>query len=345
MSFLTSIMKNYQELDYLLTWLASSLDGWNREELFHILNGTGRNGKGVLRDLIKETLGDYYGSITASMLTKERPSSDKPIVDLLNIKGKRLIIADEPSENAKINDGFLKFLTGNDLICGRYNFGNQMITFSPQHSLGLLCNNIPYMPKRDKAIWLRSRNIDFPYEFVTNPIRENEKKINKFLKSQINGLGPHFMLILIEYYNRYKNYGLEPTPEILKNTLEIREEDDIYGEFIKENLEISKKDRDRITQKEILEKCQYWIIDNYNDSHFSKKEATKAVENVFGKLISSIKINQIPTKGWKNIQWKIIKDEKTEDNTIKKLEVINNSDTDEYDISSDDPLEYPKLNL
>ena len=42
MEILGSIMPDHQHLDYLLLHLAGCLDGWNREEVFHILTGSGR---------------------------------------------------------------------------------------------------------------------------------------------------------------------------------------------------------------------------------------------------------------------------------------------------------------
>src|SRR5699024_5606999 len=124
MQFLKSIMLNEEALHYLLKWLASCLDGHNKEETFAIFRGTGRNGKGVLCNLLLNAFGgerstSYCHNVAASMFTRERPSSSSPCVDLLNIKGKRIVLTSGPEKGKPINCGFLKFLTGNDVISGR----------------------------------------------------------------------------------------------------------------------------------------------------------------------------------------------------------------------------------
>lgn len=305
-NFLKSIMENDVQLEYLLIWLASCLDGWNRDENFHILKGSGRNGKGVLRDLMAEALGNnskgYFGTIVSSMLTKERPSSDKPIPDLLHIKGKRLIIASEPEKSTKINNGFLKFLTGNDPINGRWLNSNNEINFQPQHSLGLLCNDVPRLDSNDEAIWDRSRIIEFPYKFVSNPKRDNQKTINKNLKTDMKGLGPQFMLIILKYYVKYKKYGLEPTPEILKATFDLRKENNYYAEFVEKFLEKTMDKNDRISQKDINDICRNWITKWHKDLKFSTTDLKDEIENNFGKMKKST-IDDTNTKGWTNINW------------------------------------------
>ena len=81
-----------------------------------------RNGKGILSLLMESALGKtngYFKDVKAELLTKERPSADRPVPELLSTNGKRLIVASEPEAGSKINTGFLKFLTGNDPISGR----------------------------------------------------------------------------------------------------------------------------------------------------------------------------------------------------------------------------------
>lgn len=308
MDFLHSIMANDSQVNYLLIWLASCLDGYNNDENFHVLKGTGRNGKGVLRDLIAETFGScsrgYYGTIVSSMLTKERPSSDKPVADLLHIKGKRFLAANEPEKSAKINDGFMKFLTGNDPINGRWLNSNEEITFWPQHSLCILCNDVPKLDANDEAVWDRNRIIDFPYKFVANPVGDKQKKINKNLKTEMKGLGPQFMLILLEYYVKYKKEGLEPTEDVMKATDNVRDENDSYKEFIEDKLESTDNDFDRISQPEINKVCNKWMSENKKDEKFKKSSIKESMEKIYGKLINNLWITNKKEAGWSYVKWK-----------------------------------------
>lgn len=308
MDFLESIMENKNQLNYLLIWLASCLDGKSRDEEFHILKGTGRNGKGVLRDIMAETLGSgtrgYFGTIASSMLTKERPSSDKPVADLLHIKGKRFITANEPEKSAAINSDFLKFLTGNDPIHGRWLYSNAEIIFQPQHSLALLCNDVPKMDANDEALWDRSRIIEFPYKFVTNPRNNKQKKVDKNLKTEIKGWGPQFMLILLEYYGKYINEGLNPTQMVLEATEEVRNENDLYKEFIQQKIEITNNNYDKLNQVDINNVCSEWMNLKHARKDFQKSSLRKAIEKIAGDLQSGLWINNTSSRGWSYIKWK-----------------------------------------
>ncbi|RKO82746.1 hypothetical protein BDK51DRAFT_49863 [Blyttiomyces helicus] len=232
------IMQNQDELNYLLKWLASCIDGRKKEEIFTILTGDGRNGKGVLCDLMHVTLGGLNGyslPIQASMLTSERPSSASPCPDLLNLRGKRWACGSEPEKKKSINGEFVKFLTGNDVISGRYFHENLNVDFHPQHALVIQCNAIPTMDAEDDAIWDRGRIIDFVYKFVENPKGEFQRKIDKNLKDKVKNWGPQFMLLLIEWYNIYKNEGLQPSPSVVAKTREVRKDNDFVLEFFESN--------------------------------------------------------------------------------------------------------------
>ncbi|RKO90448.1 hypothetical protein BDK51DRAFT_30175 [Blyttiomyces helicus] len=125
--------------------------------------------------------------------------SSSPCPDLLNLQGKRWVCGSEPEKN-KINGGFVKFLTGNDKISGRYCHQNPGVNFYPQHSLAIQCNAIPSLDGEDDAIWDRGRIIDFLYKFVDEPVGDFQRKIDRGLKEKVKTWGPQFMLILLEWY-------------------------------------------------------------------------------------------------------------------------------------------------
>jgi len=237
--FLEDIQPNKEEREYMLTYLSIGLFG-NLLELFTILTGCGRNGKSKLIELLKATLGKYYGSVQSQLFTRTRPDANSPDPGLLSLAKKRIVIASEPEKNAKLNTGFIKFITGRDSTTLRNCHSNDMVDFSPKFITLLVCNDIPDCDDIDNAFSKRLRCINFPTEFVHDPVKENQKKIDTSINENFDFWKFDFMLLLIDYYKRYvESRELKPTDNILKWTNQYKEDTDIYLQFINEYIEES----------------------------------------------------------------------------------------------------------
>ncbi|ORY51687.1 phage/plasmid primase [Rhizoclosmatium globosum] len=214
LGFFEDIQPDTSERDYLLKFLGSTLHGTKKDELFHIFTGGTRNGKSVLADLMKYTLGDYFTSIKSTLLTGEQGSSSSASPDLMALYRKRFVVASEPEKGKGINSGFMKGITGNDDIVARPLYGN-VTTFKPSHSLVLLCNGIPKMDEQDAAVWARSVVVPFPMTFVENPQGPLEKMIDKTLKTRIKEWGPQLMLVFTEWYGSTNEYVEDSNPALM----------------------------------------------------------------------------------------------------------------------------------
>jgi P4 family phage/plasmid primase-like protien len=239
--FLNEIQPNKEELDYMLTYLSIGLVG-NQLELFTILTGSGRNGKSKLIELLNKTFGEYFGSVQSQLFTRPRPDANSPDPGLLNLIKKRIVIASEPEKNSKLNSGFIKFLTGRDSTTLRNCHSNDMIEFSAKFETLLICNDIPDCDDIDNAFSKRLRCINFPTEFVNEPKKENQKKINVNINENFDYWKLDFMLLLIDYYKKYKKlHELKPTPDIMKWTDQYKSDTDMYVQFLNECTEETKK--------------------------------------------------------------------------------------------------------
>ena len=247
--FFEEIQPDKEEREYLLTYIASTLEG-NILEKFHVFSGKGRNGKTILMDLIKVTFGEYYDTNPVSFLTKEQPTASTPRPDIITIKNKKIMSVSEPESKDKLNASFIKFLTGNDVVKCRNLYDTKMITFNANVGLILLCNDIPEFDKNDDAIWERCRVIYFPTKFVEIN-KKNEKKIDKELSKKIVEWKNDFILLLIEYYKKFKKEGINPTEKVMRMTNKQREETDPFMDYINNELEIG------ITNEKVLKKDIY----------------------------------------------------------------------------------------
>ena len=307
LKFLSDIQPNKDELDYLLTFLSLCISSQTPEELLHIFQGTSRNGKSALRDLLIATLGNYYDTIDSTVLTTKKTTSSGPSPELANLHGKRVVVASEPQGDSKINSGFMKLLTGNDPIPFRGMYKETVETFVPQFKLILLCNDIPVMDKNDQGVWSRCRCINFPSRFVDDPKKPHEKKIDRNLKHKISEWKNDFMLILIEYYKKYLETGLKPTKTIMTVTDEYKKDSDIFAEYIDDRLCESDT---HIFMKDLYENFEEWFINNYNSKKIpSRKEILAGIKKYYD-VKRTIRIKDITSSGIEKVSFKIIIDDK-----------------------------------
>jgi P4 family phage/plasmid primase-like protien len=262
LKFLEDVQPNKEERDYMLTYFAIGLIG-NQLELFTILTGCGRNGKSKLIELLKETLGDYFGSVQSQMFTRPRPDANSPDPGLLSLMNKRIVMASEPEKNSKLNSGFIKFITGRDSTTLRNCHSNDMIDFTANFITLLICNDIPDCDDIDNAFSKRLRCINFPTEFVTEPNKENQKKIDVNINKNFEYWKLDFMLLLIELYKKYvKTHELKPTENILKWTNQYKEDTDLYLQFLNECTEETNDENDRIHIGDMYNVFKEWFKNN-----------------------------------------------------------------------------------
>jgi P4 family phage/plasmid primase-like protien len=260
--FLEDIQPNKLERDYMLTYLSIGLVG-NLLELFTILTGCGRNGKSKLIELLKYTFGDYFGSVQSQLFTRSRPDANSPDPGLLSLAKKRIVIASEPEKNSKLNSGFIKFITGRDSTTLRNCHSNDMIDFTAKFITLLICNDIPECDDIDNAFSKRLRCINFPTEFVNEPNKENQKKIDVNINANFDYWKLDFMLLLIEYYKKYTNtHELKSTTNILKWTDQYKENTDLYLQFLNETIKETKNEKDKIHCSVLYENFKIWFKNN-----------------------------------------------------------------------------------
>lgn len=298
-NFLNDIQPNKEDFDYAMTYFSIGLVG-NTLELFTILSGSGRNGKSKLIELIKDTFGDYFGSVGSQLFTRPRPNADSPDPGLLNLAKKKIVIASEPEKNSKLNSGFIKFITGRDSTTLRNCHQNEMIDFSPKFITFLLCNDIPDCDDIDNAFTKRLRCINFPTEFVDNPTKENQKKINVDINENFKYWKMDFMLMLIECYKKYiVNHSLKATNNILKWTNQYKENTDMYLTYLNENTE--ENSDGHIHCSNLYTVFKDWFKENNPNTKIpNNKEFVNGIKRY--KTVEKLRVNDKVQLGIKNLK-------------------------------------------
>jgi len=310
--FFESLQMEKDVAIYILVYIASILDGDAEDQNFIIFNGGGSNGKSTIIELLIAALGDYYGMVPISLLTQKRGSSSSATPELADKAGKRLLVMNETEHNDVIHIGYMKELTGGDLILARPLYGDPFY-YKPQFHMLLLCNTLPNIPSTDKGTWRRIKAVPFPMEFVSGPCtKPNQKPRDKTLKTKMkNWNKPLIWLLLNVYYPMYKDTvkteiidgreieikGLDAfEPQAVKDQTEKYKKDiDIHYEFFSSNYKRTNNDRDIVPFSVLFKQFKSW----YNEYYDSRNPSKKELESYFEK--NDIKIQNGKIYGIKDM--------------------------------------------
>jgi P4 family phage/plasmid primase-like protien len=257
MDFMSKVLPKKEVREYVLTLMASMLDGNNKEEKFYIWTGHGSNGKSKCIELLEKVLGDYACTFNISLLTSKGVGSSQTNSELVRAKGRRFAVLQEPEEGERMNAGFMKELSGNDKIIARGLY-KESIEFKPQFKMVLTCNHLPQVPPEDGGTWRRIRLVEFTSHFCENPNPENENEfhIDRELAFRFDDWKESFMSLLMEYYKKYKEHGIHEPEDVLKCTKQYQRSNDLIGEFMDA---VIKPERDNsLDLDDIYEEYKEW---------------------------------------------------------------------------------------
>ncbi len=299
--FLSKVFTKEDIRDYVLKVLSSCLDGFNREEKFYIWTGVGANGKSKMLELMMHTFGDYYSIMNVTAITGKRVSSNATNSELVLTKGKRMVVMQEPGNDEKMNIGYLKELSGGDMVQGRSLF-KEPIKFKPQFKLILACNHLPEVPSAtDDGAWRRIRVAEFRSRFLENPdpCKNNEFLIDRELSMKFANWKEVFMSLLVSYYIRYRAEGITEPDDVLACTKEYQKSNDTISEFTDDRIEKGDPAIAFIGLVEVYDDFKDWLRRNNPTMKLPRrKEIQMYFEKMFGKSVRA------PRAGWSGYKLK-----------------------------------------
>jgi P4 family phage/plasmid primase-like protien len=239
--FIQDVLPDPDVREYFLAYLATSLSGCNEAQKFHILTGTGSNGKSMLMNLMSTAMGDYACKAPISLLTQARNKSAAAAPELVRMKGRRFVTMQEPDEQVPLNTGLMKELASSEKITARdlYAGSKQMLDFDLQARFNLACNEKPKINTQDGGTWRRLVVVNFVSKFVADPRLPHEKPIDESFvqKSQSKEWAEAFLSYLVHLYIKGKGYRkLVPPEKVMEYTSEYKEDSDVIAKFIREKI-------------------------------------------------------------------------------------------------------------
>ena len=200
-------------------------------EALIIAYGGGRNGKSTFWNVISRVLGLYSGNISADTLTVGCKRNIKP--EMAEVKGKRLLIAAEMQEGARLNDSTVKQLCSTDEIFAEKKYKDPF-SFVPCHTLVLYTNHLPRVGASDDGIWRRLIVIPFNAQIsASNDI----KNYGEYL---YNNAAESILAWVIEGAKKVieLNYSI-PTPACVLNAIDkYRSQNDWFSHFLEDKCEV-----------------------------------------------------------------------------------------------------------
>jgi phage/plasmid-associated DNA primase len=261
------------ERDLYKEIICTSLEGRTLEK-FVVFNGSGRNGKGLLNDILLKALGNHAYVLKNTVLTSETKNGPNP--ELASLERKRLVIAREPQ--GKFNNSVIKEVTGGSVLNARFNHSNHC-KVNLQLTLVVECNTKPKFME-DISDGEANRLIDILFRchytedktmvdasnYIYEAKREykNEEFQDRMKTSMIK--------ILRDTYKEYKkrDYNFIIPDSIKKNTQNYLKNSSDFISWFNETYERCEEPESMVSIQDVFEK--YRVSEEYGKLDRSEKK-------------------------------------------------------------------------
>lgn len=199
---------------YLQVVVGYSLTGLTSEQCFWILYGTGSNGKSTLLETLTKRLLPEHSWVTPFPTKKTGSWSDAVSeYQRASLQGRRLVVASETETEARLNTVFMKSLTGDETITGRWPYGRHF-NFKPEAKFFLAVNHKPEIRDESHGMWRRVRLVPFSRTFPPNP---------QFAEALVSNM-PGILRWAVEGAVKYFRDGMVTPQSVLTATTEYQSE-------------------------------------------------------------------------------------------------------------------------
>lgn len=224
LKFMTRVTGGQKDLmDYLQEVVGYCLTGYTSEQCLFFVYGSGGNGKTTFLNVIETLMGDYAKKMLAETLMNGK--SDRNYYDYAHLRGARMAVSSELTQDAVLNSALVKYLTGQETVRARF-LNQNFFEFKPTHKLWLVGNHEPIVREMDEGTWRRIREIAF-----TVTIKDEEK--DRFLDTKLIAELPGIAAWAVRGALRWKERGSLATPKSVTDSTEAyKQNSDILRDFL-----------------------------------------------------------------------------------------------------------------
>lgn len=295
-SFINQVLPDPEVRTYFMRHLATCLLGGNKAQKFHILTGSGSNGKSMLMNLVTKALGDYAAVVPISLFTQKRGKSGAAAPEVIRLKGRRFVTMQEPDEKIALNTGLMKEITSCEKMYARDLFKSGC-EFEVQAKFHLACNEKPEINTTDGGTWRRLIVVNYTSKFVEKPCEPHHYPIDETIQHSVTSRewAQPFLNFLVATLKEGNGFNKLPTPtKVLEYTSEYRNDTDGIAKFLSEKTEEFKAGDEvsAVLKTQLQSVFKQWKIQNENLG-LSVSDLVKRVTEKFGKY---------PAGGWTNFR-------------------------------------------
>jgi P4 family phage/plasmid primase-like protien len=287
-TFIKQVLPDPEVREYFVRHLATNLIGGNTAQKFHIMTGSGSNGKSMIMNLTSTALGDYACTVPISLFTQKRKGSGNAAPEVIRLKGRRFVTMQEPDESIALNTGLMKEITSGEKMYARDLFKSGT-EFEVQAKFHLACNDKPKINTTDGGTWRRLVVINFVSKFVPKPTEKNEFPLDESIQFLVQSRewATPFLNFLVHTLKEGKGLRKLIAPEkVLEYTSEYRNENDGIAKFIADKLHaIVEGDTIVPVDKNTLKRVFKQWKDENDMKTLSPTDLEKRVEVVYGKYM------------------------------------------------------------
>lgn len=236
----------------------ASLFGRNTERMFVFGWGDTTSGKGMFMSAVELALGDYAGPFPLTVLRDNQ--DERPRSDLIQALPRRIVFADEASNEWKLHADQVKRITGDGPIQARAPHSPKSVERVPAFVPWLMCNNIPEIRGRDKAIDRRIVLVPFQVSIPEN--KEDPGYKRRMLSDK--WLAPAVLAWLVEGWRLYTSEGIvntEPVDVVVGKERLLSELSDV-DMFLAEACETGSGTQYRESSASLFEAYERWCEKN-----------------------------------------------------------------------------------
>lgn len=257
------------ERAWLQTRIGQAITGHTTPDgVMPVLQGSGENGKSlVTTDGLVPALGDYASMASPKLFQASKGSEHS--TERAELRGKRLLIAEELTEGRSIDVTALKQIQDVGIITARY-IRQDNISFQTSHSLLTTTNYVPVVSETDHGTWRRLALLRFPFTFrkpgeplESGTDRPGDPTLKDRIKRDADGQHDAIVTWAVKGAIRWNvdpDTSLAPTPTVEADTRAWRADADRILGFWDERLVA---DRDAcILTSELLEEFNNWLRAN-----------------------------------------------------------------------------------